>query len=486
MESQPRSAIEAGPSFRPRSATQLVVATLALAGCTFHSYEADPLPPHQVDALAAQREAPEQEDPDAPPPELTLRRAIEWLRTRGPRMRETIAAYYTALARAGVPTPWPNPVLTAGPEFGFGSAVDGNEVVPFASLGLTIPLSGRLGRQDELNEAVAQAARADALATFRELYLDLRARYVQLAVSQQREAVRGSVLAAAEASLTATQQLVAAGAATALDVSLFRLEHAREKSRALTARIEVTNAASDLSDLVAVSPGRLGVVPDSALPATPAMQPEPARLRELIEKEHPELLRVRAEYEVAERRLHLEITKQYPDLTFGSSFRGEAGERKTILGLSLGIELPVFDRNQQAIAEAIKQREEVRARYETTAHRVLSAVERASATLRMAAEQHRILRDEVLPAATANVEIAQQSIAAGSASALQLLDAERSLRQVQLEVLEARLSEQLAWSDLEKAVGFPLVEFRSDPGGEGRTPPRELTAQQEGTPGEGR
>ncbi len=486
MQTQPRPAIEAGSSSRQPTTTALALAALGLASCALHSYEAEPLPPNQLDALATLREAPEMGDPETPLPELTLRRAAEWLRTRGPRVRETIAAFRTAFAKARVATPWPNPILTAGPEFGFGSTVDVNEVVPFASLGLTIPLSGRLGRQDDVNESLARAARADALATFRELYLDLRARFVRLAVAQQREAVRGSVLAAAEASLAATQQLVAAGAATALDVSLFQLEHAREKSRVLTARIDVTNAASDLSDLVAVSPGRLGLVPDSALPATPTSQPEPTQLRELIEQEHPELLRIRAEYEVAERRLHLEIAKQYPDLTFGPSFRGEVGERKTILGLSLGIELPMFDRNQQAIAEAVKRREEVRTMYETRAHGVLSAVERASGTLRMATEQHRILRDEVLPAATANVDIARQSIAAGSAGALQLLDAERSLRQVQLEVLEARLSEQLAWSDLEKAVGFPLVEFRSDPGGEGRTPPQELTGKHEDAAGERR
>ena len=126
-------------------------------------------------------------------------------------------------------------------------------------------------------------------------------------------------------------------------------------------------------------------------------------------------------------------------------------------------------------------------KYEAAAHRILTAIERARATVVLASAQHRILRDEVLPAAGDNVEIARQSLAAGSAGALQLLDAERSFRQVQIEVLEARLAEQLAWSDLEKAVGFPLVEFRSDPASGGRTPPRELTDQQtDKTEGEGR
>ena len=117
----------------------------------------------------------------------------------------------------------------------------------------------------------------------------------------------------------------------------------------------------------------------------------------------------------------------------------------------------------------------------------ITAIERARATVVLAAAQHRVLRDEVLPAASANIEIAKQSLAAGVAGALQLLDAERSFRQVQIEVLEARLAEQLAWSNLEKAVGFPLLEFRSDPNAGGRTPPKELTSQQEDqAEGEGR
>jgi len=488
LGSQTSSATSAGSAHHPASsATLSITLALSLSSCATHSYAPDPLLADNFDAFSAHREDVGSTEASAPPGELSLGKAADWLRTRGPRVKEAIAAYRTALAKAGVPTPWPNPGLSIGPEFGWGSDVAVNKVVPFASLGFTIPLGGRLGRQDDVNFALAQFARAEALATFRELYLDLRARYVRLAVAQRREAVRGTVLEAAQASLAAANDLVDAGAATALDVSLFQLEYARERSRVLGAELDVAGAASDLSDLVAVSPWRFGVLPEDALPAPPLEVPALADLRELVAREHPGLFRTRAEYEVAERQLHLEIAEQYPDLTLGPSFGGEVGERKTILGLSLGIELPIFDRNQQAIAEATQRREEIRTKYESAAHRVLTAIERARATLVLAAAQHRVLRDEVLPAASANIEIAKQSLAAGVAGALQLLDAERSFRQVQIEVLEARLAEQLAWSNLEKAVGFPLLEFRSDPNAGGRTPPQELTSQQEDeAEGEGR
>lgn len=445
---------------------------LALSGCATQSYEPDPILQEEFGTLSQGREG---SPADATPGELSLAKAAEWLRARGPRVRETIARYRTALAKAGISTPWPNPGIYAGPEFGFGREDPINKVVPFGGLTLTIPISGRLGRQDEVNAAVAGSARADALATFRELYLDLRAAYVRLAVAEKRESVRERVLQAAQASLAVVNELVAAGGATALDVSLFQLEHARERSRVLGARLSRANAASDMSQLVAIRASRLGVLPEQALPELPAEVPDPEELHDLIVNEHPRLFRIRAEYEVAERQLHLEVVKQYPDLVFGPTIGGETGERGTVLGLSLGIELPIFDRNQQAIAQARKRREEIRTRYESEVQRVLNAVERARATAELASAQHRILRDEVLPAAQTNVRIAEQSLAAGAAGALQLIDAERSLRQVQVEVLEAQLAQHLAWSGLEKAVGIPLVKFSSDPEADGRTPPRALT-----------
>ncbi len=461
----------AGSRHTSRSVVGLLVAlAMSLTSCATQSYEPAPLPVEVIGALSEERLL----DSTATG-SLTLAEAAEWLRTRGPRVREVIAAYHTALARAGIATPWPNPGIEIGPEFGFGSDVDVNKVVPFGSLSLTIPLSGRLARQDDLNAALAETARVDALATFRELYLELRSTLLRLAISRQRELVRQALLESTQVSLSASTELVAAGTATALDVSLFQLENARERGRLLQARLDTAEAASSLSALVAISPSRFLIAQQPiALPQLPTEVPELGHLYDLLVRENPQLFRLRADYEVAERSLHLEITRQYPDLRIGPSLGGETGDRKTVLGLTLGIELPIFDRNQQAIAQARKRRDELRTRYESESHRVLTSVERALVTVSLTAERSVVLREEVLPVAENNVEIARVSLAAGSTGGLQVLDAERSFREVQVEVLEAQLAEYTAWSELELAVGFPLVQFQSDPDGGETAPPNEL------------
>jgi outer membrane protein, heavy metal efflux system len=127
--------------------------------------------------------------------------------------------------------------------------------------------------------------------------------------------------------------------------------------------------------------------------------------------------------------------------------------------LALGLALPLFDRNQREIASATGRRIEARVNYLAAANRALGELERAHRAAQIAEERRHALLEEVLPAAKDNVDIAYRSLPAGSADALQVLDAERSLRQVELELLEAELELQLAWSDLERAFGAPLLVF---------------------------
>ncbi|MCA9323245.1 MAG: TolC family protein, partial [Planctomycetes bacterium] len=123
---------------------------------------------------------------------------------------------------------------------------------------------------------------------------------------------------------------------------------------------------------------------------------------------------------------------------------------------------PLFDRNQQGIAEAEAGREEARTRFETAANRALSELDRALAQLSLAVDRRRILQDQILPQSKRSIALGRESLAAGSGDALRLLDAERSFRQIMINVLEARLLEREAWITLEQAVGMPLVVFPTE------------------------
>ena len=440
-----------------------VLGCLLLQACT--SFTPKPLDPAETIANVNDvRRAPDGAERDTGKPAFTLALAAQWMREHGPTVKETIAAYETALARAQIATPLPNPGIEGGLQWGFGSDVERvNQVTPLGSIGFSIPLGPRLSRQDELNQAQAEVARVDALASYRESYLELRANYAALVIARSREHLRQTISDAARRTVDVARQLVEAGSATAIDLALFELEHARSLSAQLRAEQATTTTETDLSELIGVHAELFVQLEESPLPELPSAAPDLETLREVLVVHHPVLGRLRAKYEAAERSLRLEIARQYPDFNFGPFYDGETGERKSVLGLTLGLELPIFNRNQQAIAEATKRREEVRVRYEAAANRALAELEGAFRSVELTSRRRELLQEQIVPRAAASIRIARDSLSAGSGDALRLLDAERSQREIQVELLEAELGERGAWSALEQAVGYPLMTFPSEP-----------------------
>lgn len=173
---------------------------------------------------------------------------------------------------------------------------------------------------------------------------------------------------------------------------------------------------------------------------------------------HPALGRLRARYEQAEVELRLEYARRRPGVTLRPSGSGDPGERKSILGLSIGIEIPIFDRNQQGIAEALGRREEIRTRYETALNLALADLEEAGARLAPLADA-RAAAGEASATAERNLARAESGIEAGILGAAERFEATREARYVRAVALDARLAEILGWIDLEAAVGGPIVRF---------------------------
>ena len=69
---------------------------------------------------------------------------------------------------------------------------------------------------------------------------------------------------------------------------------------------------------------------------------------------HPALLAAMANHDTSEAELKREIRKQYPELTLNPGFDHEDGNSKLVLGV--GVSLPLWNRNQSAIAGATSER----------------------------------------------------------------------------------------------------------------------------------
>lgn len=402
---------------------------------------------------------------------FTFSRAVALMEARSPALQEVRAEYQTALALAKVKTPLPNPAFEVGPRYGFGADVAAtHRLQPFGSLGFTLPIGGRLKRQDEVNKLRAALSFVEAATKQRELYLDLRKQYARLVSGRAKLAGRQLATDSAEKTAALGKRSVEAGQATTIDRTLLELDLARSKADLISAETDIVESEGSLSGIIGVNADQFRDLPAQAMPALPENAPALPELRETLISNHPELARIRARYEVAERELHLEIAKQYPDFRIGPSFERDVGEVKNVMGLTLGIEIPVFDRNQQAIATALKRREEIRVKYSAAANTALAALERASRIYVLANQKLRLQKASILPKSNESLNLARKTLEAGATDILRLLEAERTHRSVTIESIETELSVFDAWIELERAIGYPLVQFP----GEQPLPPAEL------------
>ena len=415
-----------------------------------------------LDEPAVLQRVTEARKPSAPETPLTLAEATERMRLNNPRVRDARAVYRSALCVAGVRTPRPNPTVDLGPLLvGIPDFLSGVRLGAELLFGWTVPLTGRLRMQDEVNAMRASQALVESAGVERMEYLSLRGEL--LAVVLRADALEASrdLLSAAGTSVEAARTAAAAGAATKLDVGLLELEAAGQQAEVAEAEAEGVRAAYAVAERIGMSLPDAAAVHGARVPALPETPPGLEDLRRLAVEQHPRLARVRAEYMVAERELRLEMAKRYPDLSIGLGFSDEVENQK--LGLPLGIEIPLYDRNQPGIARAYARRCQLRQEFESLVIEIYGRIEASRARVAATGRQLRAVEAQRLPAEEVQRLAKQMRDEAGGLDMLRFLEAFRATRRVRSQTIQARIEAYEAWAELEVAVGSPLLVIEDAP-----------------------
>ncbi len=393
---------------------------------------------------------------------LSLAEATERMRRNNPRIRNARAAYRTALRVASVRTPRPNPTVDLGPLLvGSPDILSGVRLGMELVFGWTVPLTGRLRMQDDLNAVRASLALVEAAGVERTEYLALRGEL--LGVMMWAEALEASqeLVSAAETAVSAAQTAAEAGAATKLDVGLFELVAAGQRAEVVEAEAARIRAAHAVAQLIGMSLSDAASVYSAGIPPLPAAPPALQELRPLAVEQHPRLATLRAKYLVVERDLRLEMARRYPDLGIGLGFEDEVEDQK--VGLPLGIEIPLYDRNQQGIAGAYARRCQLRQEFASLVIEIYGRIEASHARVRVATRRLRAIEAQLVPAEEVRRLAEQMRDEAGGLDMLRFLEVFRTTRRVRLQTVEARLDAYEAWSSLESAAGSPLLVFGEAP-----------------------
>lgn len=167
----------------------------------------------------------------------------------------------------------------------------------------------------------------------------------------------------------------------------------------------------------------------------------------------PDVLAALSAYAVAQTVLKSEVARQYPDLSVGPGYELDQGEGKW--SLSLGLTLPIFNRNEGPIAVAEAQREASVAHFLALQNHVLSEVDRAFAeyaSVKQDLDTFRGLHTR-LDQQTKILQILQ---AVGEVSRLELARAQLEIADTQKAELVVSRREKEALAALEDAIQRPL------------------------------
>ena len=186
--------------------------------------------------------------------------------------------------------------------------------------------------------------------------------------------------------------------------------------------------------------------PLGPLPSDPLLGDAAALVRESLER-RPDLQQTLASYQRAEEALRLQVARQWPQLSIGTSF---------------SLQLPIFSQlNQPAIETATKARDAARAQLRAQIHEV----RRAIWATRVEDEQARALlalyRDRVAPQAEEILRLTERAFAAREVTPLEILTAQRQVLESQARFIDARLRGAEARIRLESACGRLLPTART-------------------------
>jgi cobalt-zinc-cadmium efflux system outer membrane protein len=386
---------------------------------------------------------------------LSRREAIALALAHNPQLEIVRAQIGEAKARKVEAVSIPDPAVTASfdQQRGiFRSGVAGQKNV---GVGVLVPFPNKLRLQGKIAQSDVQSAELSYQLQRQLVAAQTAEAYDSLLVALKHRADLTDAETLARDFLKRTEARFNAGTAAKLDVIKATVEVAQASNQLLTNALDVQNAGSALDRLlgqligVPVLPTDSLVVPDSL----PALD----RLVAVGLEARPELASITAQREGA--RAATTLAKQFwlPDLTLSVN-RDYNLPDPALFSTGLAFPLPIFfwQHTRGQIAESSFRERELAASERDLRAAVTQDLRDSYATARIALLQAVFIRDQLLPSARAAYRAASASYTLGGSSALEVLDARRTLLGAESQYADALAAANISRYELERAVSVPL------------------------------
>ena len=380
-----------------------------------------------------------------------------------------------------------NPTLSIGlgfPDGGGLAKFDAALVQNIADL-WQIPTRVRAAERT-LDRTILQIANEASVAV-----VDAKTAYFRARQGDRRCAIAAENVRIAQQVLELALARQQAGAGGEVDVDLARSEVLEADLALRVVKLEAFEARAALVTLLSLARHPDQVELRAAVPEPPDWRASDETLIALASAHRLDLQAAQSATEAALARVYEEKLKLFPTLELGVGFERQekrpvegrniladsvaasiaegqptlelAPQEKqgthTLLGPTLGMELPIFNQNQGGIARAQYIYEQTLKLLDDLRLKVLQDVRVANTRARTAWGIVSFYRDQMLPLREASLELARTAYQAGRIPLLNVLEAERALLNARGGYVDALQTSAATLVELEKVTGQPLAKI---------------------------
>jgi cobalt-zinc-cadmium efflux system outer membrane protein len=313
-----------------------------------------------------------------------------------------------------------------------------------------LELGGKRPARIAAAERRLDVASAELNAMRAEIRAAVMVAFFDVLVAQERFLLTQGLVELSQRATTAASKRVTAGKVSPVEETKARVAEASvrvELSQASTslkmARKRLTAIWGNATPRFERAAGQI-----EALPALPTLKDLTARLAN-----SPGLARAQLEVNRRQALVEVERTLRIPDVTLslGGRRNAEVGLNQALLGVSLPI--PIFNRNQGNILEALRRTDKARDELSGTEIRLNNEIAQALERLNVARQEIEILQREILPGAQSSYDAATKGFLMGKFSFLEALDAQRTLFQAKSQYLRALAEAHRSAAEIERVLG---------------------------------
>lgn len=386
---------------------------------------------------------------------ISFSSALQLALSKNPRVQAARAQIAAAQGRLQQSRYRPNPELSTEIE-DFGRKNESGPAQTTIGVEQPFELFGKRGARKAVAEAELSAEQYAAQLSLLNLYQAVASAFTTALAAQDNVALAKQRLELARKIEEAVRVKVTDGAVPKAE--LLRAQSATKLGEIDVAAAEATATQSRLALAALWGAGEVTFQIDGSLDEWLANAPGDAE--KLSTNDNPVLAALQAQMRAREADIKLSKASGKPDLNLGAGYRRLHDDGSNSFLVWAAVPLPLFNRNKGGVAEATARLTQSEAELAATRQQLDGELRQLIVGLQTQRELIVMLRDQVIPPAQQAMEEIDLAYRLGSQPYINVLDAQRTLSELQGQLIDALVAGANAAIGIEQLTGHRLNPVR--------------------------